>query len=98
LKVDLSELNEQRESLSGFLQQTSNVEVTSDGHGLSIDSGLSAEELKTLVKKFIYRRHLNNEYWVALEHETVRIHKFKEKKREKQKKRTTPPSTIKHGW
>jgi hypothetical protein len=98
LKVDLSELDDQKERLSSFLRQTFNLEVTSDGHNLSIDSELPAQELERQVNKFIYHRHLNNKYWVALEHGAVRIHRFKEKKIEKQKKRTTPPSTIKHGW
>jgi hypothetical protein len=60
---------------------------------------LSSEELKRLVNKFVYRRNLNNKYWVALEDGVVKINKFKvAKKPEKRKKETTPPSTIRHGW
>jgi hypothetical protein len=98
LKVDLSESDDQKEQLSSFLRQTLNVEVTCEGHNLSIGSELPAQELQRQVNKFIYHQHLNNKYWVALENGAVRIRRFKEKKIEKQKKRTTPPTTIKHGW
>ena len=99
LKVDWGELEDEKETLSSFLRKTINEEVASDDHNLLVDSeNLSVQELKELVNKFIYHRHLNNAYWVALERGAVKIHKFKEKKSEKRKKPATPPSTIKHGW
>lgn len=100
LRVDLGELEDEREPLSSFLRTTLKVEVTSDGNNVSVDSEkLSPQELKRLVSKFIYHRRLNNEYWVALEGGAVKIKKFKgEKESEKRKKKVTPPSTIKHGW
>ena len=99
-KVDLGELEDERESLSSFLRTTLEVDVTSDGNTVSVDSEKSSpQELKRLVIKFIYHRRLNNEYWVALEGGTVKIKKFKGvKESEKRKKKVTPPSTIKHGW
>jgi hypothetical protein len=97
--VDLGELEDEKEPLSSFLRKSLNKEVASDDHNLSVDSEqLSIHELKGLVNKFIYHQHLNNKYWVALEGGAVKIHRFKEKKSEKRKKPTTPPSTIKHGW
>lgn len=85
--------------MSGFLGATLNVKVTSDSDNLLIDSEkLSVEELKRQVTRFIYRRHLNHKYWVAIEHGGVKIHVFEAKKSQKKKKRGTPPSTIKHGW
>lgn len=100
LKVDLGELEDERESLSSFLRTTLKVEVTFDGNNVSVDSEkLSPQELKRLVSKFIYRRRLNNKYWVSLEGGAVEIRKFKGvKESEKRKKKVTPPSTIKHGW
>jgi len=100
LKVDLGELEDEREALSSFLRTKLEVETTSDGNNVLVDSQkLTLQELKRLVSKFIYHRHLNNEYWVALEGGAVRINKFKgAKKSEKRKKKVTPPSTIKHGW
>lgn len=100
LKVELGELEDERESLPNFLRVTLKVEVTCDGNNVLVDSEKSSpQELKNLVNKFIYHRHLNNKYWVALENNVVRIYRFKDvKKSGKRKKEAIPPSTIKHGW
>lgn len=98
LKIDLGELEDQKDSLSEFLSQTQNLKVTSESHSLLIDSVSSPEAVEKRVQKFIYHQHLNNTYWAALEGGTVKIHKFKQKKVEGTKKRPTPPSMIKHGW
>jgi len=100
LKVDLAELeDEEKGSLSGFLRTTLNKDVVSDGNHILVDSRkLSLQELERVVNKFIYHRHLNNTYWVASEHDGVKIRKFERKKERKKKQRVTPPSTIKHGW
>ena len=99
LKVDWTELEDGKEPLSSFLSKSLNQNVTSDSHNLLVDSEkLSVEQLKGLVTKFIYHKHLNNEYWVALEGGAVKIHKFKEKKSEKRKGPMLKPSTIKMGW
>lgn len=100
LRVDLGELEDERESLSSFLRSTLKVDITADGNNLLIDAEeLSSQELKRLVNKFVYRRNLNNKYWVALKGGGVKINKFEGvEKTEKRKKEATPPSTIKHGW
>jgi len=100
LEVDLGELRDERESLSGFLRSALKVDVTSNGNKLLIDSEkLSLEELKRLVNKFVYHQNLSNMYWVALESNFIKINKFKgAKKPEERKKKVTPPSTIRHGW
>jgi hypothetical protein len=100
LKVDLGEMENEGKSMSSFLSAALNIKVTSNDDFLLIDSEkLSVEELKRQVTKFIYRRHLNQKYWVAVEGSSVKIHVFEAKKKEKKKKkRGTPPSTIKHGW
>jgi hypothetical protein len=99
LKVDLGEMKNEGESLFSFLGAVLKVKVTSDDHNLLIDSEkLPAEDLKRQVNKFIYRRHLNQKYWVALEHGGVKIHVFKGKKTQRKKKQGARPSTIKHGW
>jgi len=98
VKVDCGELDDERQLLSSFLIKTLNGDVTSDGHSLWVNSELTGEALERIVNKFIYHQHLNNEYWVAFESGTVKVHRFKGKKSEKKKKRITPPSTIRHGW
>jgi hypothetical protein len=98
LKIDLGELEDQKDLLFAFLKQIPNLKVTSENHRLLIDSVTSPEVVEKRVQKFIYQRHLNNTYWAALESGAVKIHKFKQKKDDGKKKRTTPPSMIKHGW
>jgi len=100
LKVDLGELENEKESLSSFLRSKLKVDVTSSGNKVLVDSeNLSPEELKKLINKFVYHQNLMNTYWVALESGVVKINKFKRaEKKEKRKKKGTPPSTIRHGW
>ncbi len=43
LKIDLGELENQKDLLSEFLRQTPNLKVTSESHSLSIDSVSSPE-------------------------------------------------------
>ena len=100
LKVDLGELHGEMGNLSSFLHSNLNVDVTSKGNELLVDSDkLSSPELKRTVRKFVYHRHLNNTYWVELKASVVKINKFKAaKKHKKRKKEGTVPSMIKHGW
>jgi hypothetical protein len=100
LKVDLGELEDERESLSSFLHSKLKVDVTSSGNKVLVNSeNLPPQELKRLVNKFVYHRNLMNKYWVALESNVVKINKFKRaEKKEQRKRKGTPPSTIKHGW
>jgi hypothetical protein len=100
LRVDLKELEGERDALSAFLRSKLNVDVTASSSELWINSeSLPSNELKRFVDKFVYRRNLMNQYWVALKGNTVKIKKLKRsKKHEKQKGTETPPSTIKHGW
>jgi hypothetical protein len=100
LKVDLGELHDEMENLSSFLHSNLNVEVTSKGNELLVDSDeLSSPKLKRTVRKFVYHQHLNNTYWVDLKAGVVKINKFKDtKKQKKRKKEGTTPAIITHGW
>ena len=100
LKVDLGELQGEREHLYSFLHLSLKVDVTSSGNELLVDSEkLSPQKLKELVNKFVYHQNLNNRYWVALTSGVVKINKFKGvKKHKKRKKEGTQPSIITHGW
>jgi hypothetical protein len=98
LKVDLGELKDETESLVSFLRSKVEAVVTSRGNKLSVDSeNVSAKELKRLVNKFVYHRHLNNKYWVGLDGDVVKVKRFKHSKK-KEEQRGPIPSTIKHGW
>lgn len=100
IKVDLGELEDESNLLSSFLRSHLKVNVTSNGNKVFVNSEkLSTQEVKRLVNKFVYRRNLNNMYWVESKGDVVKISKFRgAKKHEKRKKESTTPSTIKHGW
>ena len=101
-RVDLLifELGDEIESLSNFLRTKLKADITSTGNKILIDSeNLSSGELKRLVTKFLYRRNLMNEYWVALKGNVAKINKFRRsEKHEKRKGKGSPPSTVRHGW
>ena len=99
LKVDLGELKDECEALSSFLSSKLEADVTSRGNKIFVDTNtLSSGELKRLVNKFVYRKHLNHKYWVALEGDVVKVNKFKRSKKKEKEDKGTAPSTIKHGW
>ena len=99
LKVDLGELENERESLSSFLSSKLKADVTLRGNKIFVDSDFSSSsELKRLVNKFVYHRNLNHTYWVALEGNVVKLHKFKRSETKGKQKEGITPSTIKHGW
>jgi hypothetical protein len=97
-RIDCGEMGDERKLLSPFLNKVLSAEVTTEGHNVWVNSELVGKDLERIVNKFVYHQHLNNEYWVALESGTIKVHRFKEKKSEKKKKNITQPSTIKHGW
>jgi hypothetical protein len=100
LKVDLGELHNEGDKLSSFLHSSLKIDVTSKGNKLSIDSDeLLPRELKRTVRKFIYNQKLNNTYWVDLEGDVVKIHKFKNKtNKPKKRKKGQTPSMFPHGF
>ena len=99
LKVDLGELDNERESLSSFLSSKLKADVTLRGNKIFVDSDFSSSsELKRLVNKFVYHQNLNHTYWVALEGNVVKLHKFKRSDKKGKQKKGPIPSTIKHGW
>jgi hypothetical protein len=87
-KVDLGELKNEKESLVSYLRTKLEGSVASSGSEVIVYSGnLSAKELERKVNKFVYNQELSNKYWVALEGEVVKVHKFKhhEEKRKRRK-------------
>jgi hypothetical protein len=99
LIVSLSKLKKEgRKSLSSFLTSNLEADVKLSGNKILVyDDSLSTKELKHLVNKFVYHKHLNHHYWVELEGNVVQLHNFKHAEKEKERAGTTP-STIKHGW
>jgi hypothetical protein len=99
LKVDLGDLKDESASLSSFLSSKLEAGITSMGNTLFVYSdSLSSSELKRLVNKFVYHQHLNHTYWVELEGDVVKLHKFRHAKKKGKQKEGDTSSTIKHGW
>jgi hypothetical protein len=91
LRVDLGDLQNEKEHLSSFLQSNLKVPVVPVGNKLAVNSEkLSAQELQRAVTKFVYHKNFNNTHWVSIEGTTVKINRFKgtAKKTEKHKKDT----------
>ena len=100
LTVALDKLKkESRNSLSSFLSSKLKADVDLSGNKILVyDDSLSAKELKHLVNKFVYHQHLNHHYWVELEGDVVKVHKFKHAEKKEKEQAGATPSTIKHGW
>jgi len=97
LRVDLGDLQNEKERLSSFLQLKLKVNVVPVGDKLSVKSEkLYAQELQRVVTKFVYHRSLNSTHWVSVEGSTVKINRFKgaAKKKEKHKKDTLHQTAI----
>lgn len=99
-RVDLGDLQNEKEHLSSFLQSNLKVSVAPVENKLTVNSEkLSAQELQRVVTKFVYHRNFNSTHWVSIEGATVKINRFKgtAKKTEKHKK-STPHQTASQSW
>ena len=100
LRVDLGDLQNEKEHLSSFLQSKLKVSVAPVGNKLTVNSEkLSAQELHRGVTKFVYHRNFSKTHWVSIEGTTVKINRFKgtAKKTEKHKK-SMPHQTATQSW
>jgi len=64
LKVDLGDLQNEKENLTSFLQLHLKVSVSQVEVKLRVDSEkMSMQELQHVVSKFVYHRDLNGSHW-----------------------------------
>ncbi len=99
LKVDMGDLQGEKEALSSFMHSQFNLNSSSSHEGLELNAEqVSPQELERIVNKFVYHKNLNNAYWATLEKNVVKINKFKRHKKIKENKHPLTPSIIKHGW
>jgi hypothetical protein len=78
LKVDLGDLQNEKEHLSSFLQSNLKVSVAPVENKLTVTSEkLSVQELQRVVTKFVYHRNFSNTHWVSIEGTTVKINRLK---------------------
>ena len=101
LRLELGDLQNEKEHLSSFLQSKLKVTVTQKGNKLTVNSEkLTAQKLHHAVNKFIYHQKFNSTHWVSTEGTTVKINRFKgkDKKNKKDKKNTNPHQTAMQSW
>ncbi|MGE5187545.1 MAG: hypothetical protein ACM3JE_00805 [Betaproteobacteria bacterium] len=99
LKVDLGDLQNEKENLTIFLQLHLKVPVSSDENKLRVDSEkMSPQELQHVVNKFVYHRDLNNTHWVSVEGTTIRINKINFHEKKKKHEKEPPHQTAVQSW
>jgi hypothetical protein len=102
LKVDLGDLQSEKDNLASFLHSRIKVDATRTNEGLTIKPEETLPlELKRAVNNFIYHRNLNVTHWVSLENDIVKINRFKDNKKKpkpKKQKKTPQHATITQSW
>lgn len=99
VRVEMVDLDEQKESLANFLQKHNKLESKIIRDGLELNGvDVSAFELQRMVNKFVNSKGLNLTHWVVVESNVVKIRRFNKKKEDKKNKHPQTAATIKHGW
>jgi hypothetical protein len=100
VKVDVGDLNEEKEKLADFLriQFKLNSSVTPKGLEMN-EEDVSSCSLAVMVKKFLSRKNLSNTHWVSIENKVVKINRFKRTAKEQEKhKKSSPHQNITQSW
>ena len=100
VKVDMADLDGEKENLANFLQThyKLNSSMTSKGLELNMDD-VSIISLASMVKKFVYHKNLNSTHWVTVENNVVKINKFKGSNKKKEKHgKESPHQTATQSW
>jgi hypothetical protein len=101
LKVDLGDLQNEKEKLAIYLQTHNKINTTEIKNGLGVNTDdASLTDLKKAVNKFIYHQKLNSTHWVSLEPDCVKINKFKTTKKAetKKQKKGQQRASITQSW
>jgi hypothetical protein len=100
VKVDMADLDAEKENLSNFLSSQYKLDSSKTPKGLELNAeNVPACSLAVMVKKFVYHKNLNSTHWVGVENNEVKIYRFKgtNKKKEKHKK-SMPHQNISQSW
>ncbi len=99
LKVDLGDLQNEKENLTSFLQLHLKVTVVQVEDKLRLNSEkVSAQELQHVVTKFVYHRDLNDTHWVSVEGATTKINRFKTIEKKEKHEKEPPHQTAAQSW
>ena len=100
LKVDLGDLQNEKENLTNFLQLHLKVPISQVEDRVTVNSEkVSLQELEHVVNKFVYHRDLNNTHWVSVEDaSTVKINRFKGIEKKEKHEKEPPHQTAMQSW
>ncbi len=100
VKVDMEDLTIEKENLANFLSNQFKLNSSKTSKGLQLSMGdVHTYSLATMVKKFIYHKNLNTTHWVTVENNVVKINKFKNNTKKKEKhKKSMPHQNITQSW
>ena len=99
LKVEMNDLDCEKESLAYFLQKHFELKSSLNQNGLELNGAdVSTFKLLKMVNKFLNSKKLNSTHWANVQGNAVKINRFNRKKKEKKSKHPVTASTIKHGW
>ena len=99
VKVDMADLDNEKENLAIFLRNQFNLNTSIAPKGLELNGEVTSCSAAIMVKKFLHRKNLDSTHWVTIENDVVKISKFKgtNKKKEKHKK-SMPHQNITQSW
>ncbi|MCW4010868.1 MAG: hypothetical protein NWF05_09655 [Candidatus Bathyarchaeota archaeon] len=100
-QVDLGDLDNEKEQLALFIESKLKLKVAENQNKLLVVTSdkLPPKELQHVVTKFLYRRNLNNTYYVSLEGNTVKVNTFKNvSKKHKKTKKEASHQTAVQSW
>ena len=99
LKVDLGDLQNEKENLTNFLQLHLKVPISPVEDKVTVNSEkVTLEELEHVVNKFVYHRDLNRTHWVSVEGSTVKINRFKVIEKKEKPEKEPPHQTAAQSW
>jgi hypothetical protein len=100
VKVDMEDLDSEKENLSNFLLSKFKLNSLITIQGLELNmKDVSTYSLARMVNKFVYHKNLNSTHWVTVKNNVVKINKFKNTTNRKEKhKKTAPHQTITQSW
>jgi len=99
VKVDMGDLDDEKENLAKFLRSQYGLNSSVISYGLELKmEDVSTYTLAREVTKFVYRKNLNSTLWIDVKNNVVMINRFRHQDKTKKNKHPTTASTIKHGW
>jgi hypothetical protein len=100
IKVDMGDLDDEKEKLADFLRSQFKLNSSITPKGLEMnEDGVLSSSVAVMVKKFLSRKNLSNTHWVSIENNVVKINRFKRTTKEEEKhKKSSPHQNITQSW